>query len=154
LPSWPTCVALHEVLQHGKGVSMQAFDSQWMNAWQDMVNQDPTMKIIGRYFTTDFLLGFGDKEYLVSMRQGSIERITDQLSIETPWSFALRGPRESWEKFIQRVPPPMYNDIWAMAHPLHGRLRMDGDVKVLWQNLRALTWMLNRMREVPTTALA
>jgi hypothetical protein len=133
---------------------MQAFDSQWMNAWQDMVNQDPTMKIIGRYFTTDFLLGFGDKEYLVSMRQGSIERITDQLSIETPWSFALRGPRESWEKFIQRVPPPMYNDIWAMAHPLHGRLRMDGDVKVLWQNLRALTWMLNRMREVPTTALA
>jgi hypothetical protein len=82
------------------------------------------------------------------MHQGSIERITDQLSIETPWTFALRGPRESWELFIQRVPPPMYNDIWAMAHPLHGRLQMDGDVKVLWQNLRALTWMLDRMREV------
>ena len=127
---------------------MQPFDSQWMNAWQDTVNQDPTMKIIGRYFTTNFLLGFGEKQYLVSMHQGSIERITDQLSIETPWTFALRGPRESWEKFIQRVPPPMYNDIWAMAHPLHGRLRMDGDVKVLWQNLRALTWMLDRMREV------
>ena len=127
---------------------MQPFDSQWMNAWQDTVNQDPTMKIIGRYFTTKFLLGFGEKQYLVSMDQGSIERITDQLSIETPWTFALRGPRESWEKFIQRVPPPMYNDIWAMAHPLHGRLQMDGDVKVLWQNLRALTWMLDRMREV------
>jgi hypothetical protein len=127
---------------------MQPFDSQWMNAWQDTVNRDPTMKTIGRYFTTDFLLGFGEKQYLVSMREGKIERITDQLSIETPWIFALRGPRESWEKFIQRVPPPMYNDIWAMAHPLHGRLQMDGDVKVLWQNLRALTWMLDRMREV------
>ena len=127
---------------------MHAFESQWMNAWQDTVNQDLTMKVIGRYFTTNFLLGFGEKEYLVSMHQGNIERITDQLSIETPWTFALRGPQESWEKFIQRVPPPMYNDIWAMAHPLHGRLKMDGDVKVLWQNLRALTWMLDRMREV------
>lgn len=132
---------------------MQPFDSQWMNAWQDKVNEDPTMKIIGRYFTTNFLLGFGEKEYRVSMNQGNIERITDQLSIETPWTFALRGPRESWEKFIQRVPPPMYNDIWAMAHPLHGRLKMDGDSKVLWQNLRALTWMLDRMREVPVAEL-
>jgi hypothetical protein len=40
-----------------------------------------------------------------------------------------------------------------MAHPLHGRLRMDGDVKVLWQNIRALMWMLDRMREVPERAL-
>ena len=69
------------------------------------------------------------------------------MTIETPWSFALRAPEESWEKFTQKLPPPMYNDIWAMAHPLHGRLRMDGDVKVLWQNIRALMWMLDRMRE-------
>lgn len=129
---------------------MTAFDPKWMNAWQDTVNEDPAMKVIDRYFTTDFLIGFGDKEYLVSMREGAIQRITDELSIETPWTFGLRGPRESWEKFIQRVPPPMYNDIWAMAHPLHGRLRMDGDVKVMWQHLRALTWMLDRMREVQT----
>jgi hypothetical protein len=127
---------------------MAAFEPKWMNAWQDTVNKDPTMKIIGRYFTTDFLIGFGDKEYLVSMREGAVSRVTDQLTIETPWTFALRGPQESWSKFVQRVPPPMYNDIWAMAHPLHGRLRMDGDVKVMWQNLRALTWMLDRMREV------
>jgi hypothetical protein len=128
---------------------MAAFDSVWMNAWEDAVNRDPTVKVIGHYFNTDFLLQFGEKEYLVSVRNGEIERITDSLTIDTPWTFALRGPVESWEKFIQRTPPPMYNDIWAMAHPLHGRLRMEGDVKVLWQNLRALTWMLDRMREVP-----
>jgi hypothetical protein len=129
------------------------FNSPWMNAWQDMVNADPTLKVIGRFFTTDFLLGFGDQEYIVSVRDGTIQRITDSLTIETPWSFALRAPEESWEKFTQRMPPPMYNDIWAMAHPLHGRLRMDGDVKVLWQNMRALTWMLDRMREVPDRAV-
>jgi hypothetical protein len=129
------------------------FDSQWMNAWQDEVNKDPALPVSGRFFTTDFLIGFDDKEYLVSVREGSIERVTDNLSIETPWSFALRAPSESWNKFVQKVPPPMYNDIWAMAHPLHGSLQMDGDVKVMWQNIRALTWMLARMREIPDRAV-
>ncbi|MGH3088775.1 MAG: hypothetical protein ACRDSJ_15830 [Rubrobacteraceae bacterium] len=132
---------------------MAEFDSQWMNAWQDDVNSDAVLPLIGRYFTTDFLIGFDDTEYLVSVREGRIERITNHLSIETPWSFALRAPRESWEKFTQKIPPPMYNDIWAMAHPLHGKLQMDGDVKVMWQNIRALTWMLARMREIPDHAI-
>jgi len=79
--------------------------------------------------------------------------LSQQIPGYTPWSFALRAPADSWDKFTLRVPPPMYNDIWAMAHPLHGRLKMDGDVKVLWQNLRALTWMLDRMREVPDRAV-
>jgi hypothetical protein len=128
---------------------MAEFDSQWMNAWQDEVNNDPVLPIIGKHFTSDFLLGFGEKEYLVSVRGGRIERITDDLGMETPWTFALRAPSESWEKFTQKVPPPMYNDIFAMAHPLHGSLVMDGDFKVMWQNVRASTWMLARMREIP-----
>ena len=133
---------------------MAEFDSQWMNAWQDEVNNDPALSVFGKYFTANFLLGFGDKEYLVSVREGRIERVTDNLSADTPWSFGLRGPRETWEKFIQQVPPPMYNDIWAMAHPLHGSLSVDGDVKVLWQNIRALMWMLASMRQIQKGAAA
>ena len=133
---------------------MAEFDSQWINAWQDEVNNDPALSVFGKYFTANFLLGFGDKEYLVSVREGRIERVTDNLSADTPWSFGLRGPRETWEKFIQQVPPPMYNDIWAMAHPLHGSLQVDGDVKVLWQNIRALMWMLASMRQIQKGAAA
>jgi hypothetical protein len=134
--------------QQRRSTQVALFDSRWMNSWQDTVNSDTTLHRIGRYFTADFLLGIGDEDWVVFMREGRIARITDSLSIETPWSFGLRAPRESWEKFVQRIPPPMYNDIWAMAHPLHGRLRMDGDVKVMWQNMRALTWMLADMRQV------
>ncbi len=133
---------------------MAEFDSQWMNAWQDEVNNDPALAVFGKYFTANFLLGFGDKEYLVSVREGRIERITDNLSADTPWTFGLRGPRESWEKFIQQVPPPMYNDIWAMAHPLHGSLSVDGDIKAVWQNMRALFWMLSDMRQIRKGAAA
>jgi hypothetical protein len=42
----------------------------------------------------------------------------------------------------------MFNDIWAMAHPLHKQLQIEGNQKPFWQNMRALTWMLALMREV------
>jgi hypothetical protein len=31
---------------------------------------------------------------------------------------------------------------------VHGRLKIEGDVKVVWQNLRAFTWALALMRDV------
>ena len=139
------------MIGRGKEI-MSEFDSEWMNAWQDVVNGDTTMAHIGREFTTNFLLGFGDKEYVVSVHEGRIERINDHMNPDVTWTFGLRASREAWEKFVQRVPPPFFNDIFAMASPLHGHMAIDGDAKVLWQNVRALTWMLARMREVPVAA--
>jgi hypothetical protein len=122
-----------------------------MTAWQNAVNSNPVIPVIGKRFNTDFLLGFGDKEYVVSVREGQIVGLTDELrvsTVDTPWVFALRAPAETWSKYIQDPPPPMYNDIWAMAHPLHGNLKMDGDLLPLWQNLRSLNHILEAMRAV------
>ncbi len=127
---------------------MAAFDARWMERWQNLVNQDSVMKVIGRHCTADVLLEFGSVAYVVSFVNGTLARIVHHIGPETTYQFALRGPLESGSKFIQPIPPPMYNDIWAMAHPLHGRLKIEGDVKVMWQNLRALTWTLDLMRGV------
>ncbi len=127
---------------------MAAFDARWMERWQNLVNQDSVMRVIGRYFTADVLLEFGEAAYVVSFRDGTMSRVAQDIGPETAYAFALRAPVESWSKFIQPIPPPMYNDIWAMAHPLHGRLKIEGDVKVMWQNLRAFTWALDLMRSV------
>ena len=127
---------------------MAAFDTGWMERWQAIVNQDSVTKIIGRHLTTDVLLAFGETAYIVSFVGGTIPRVSSDIGPESTYTFALRGPAETWAKFIQPVPPPMYNDIWAMAHPLHGRLQIEGDVKVMWQNLRAFTWTLDLMRNV------
>ena len=53
--------------------------------------------------------------------KGKIDSFTDEMTPETCYSLAIKGPAESWKSFCQEVPPPMYNDLWAMAHPLHGR---------------------------------
>lgn len=124
------------------------FDMSWMKRWQDAVNANGPMNWIGKHFTADFLLGFGDKNFVVSFNKGKLVAVTDQIGPETCYQLAIRAPAESWKKFVQKVPPPMYNDLWAMAHPLHGRATMEGDQKVLWQNMRAFFWALDRMREV------
>ena len=124
------------------------FDTSWMKRWQDAVNKNGPMNWIGKHFTADLLLGFGDSRYLVSFRNGKITDIGDEIGPESCYELAVKGPVASWEKFCQAVPPPMYNDLWAMAHPLHGRVTIEGNQKVLWQNLRAFAWALDRMREV------
>lgn len=127
---------------------MPAFDKNWMTKWQEFVNKDGVMKVIGKHFDADIYFEFGETPYIVSVRSGRIEKIANQITPESTWDFALRGPLDSWKKFIEKVPAPMYNDLWALAHPLHGRLKMEGNVKVLWQNLRALAWMADIMRQV------
>jgi hypothetical protein len=124
------------------------FDMSWMKKWQGAVNKNGPMKWIGKHITASLLFGFGDKQYVVSFDKGQLAEVTDELGPETCYQLAIRGPAESWEKFCQQTPPPMYNDLWAMAHPLHGRVTLEGDQMVLWQNMRALMWALDRMREV------
>jgi len=124
------------------------FDNAWMNKWQKAVNDNGPMSWIGKHFTADFLFGFGESEYQVSFLKGKLDSFSDEMTPETCYSLAIKGPEESWKKFCQEVPPPMYNDLWAMAHPLHGRVTLEGDQMLLWQNMRALMWALDRMREI------
>ena len=124
------------------------FDNAWMNKWQKAVNGNGPMSWIGKHFTADFLFGFGESEYQVSFLKGKIDSFSDEMTPETCYSLAIKGPEESWEKFCQEVPPPMYNDLWAMAHPLHGRVTLEGDQMLLWQNMRALMWALDRICEL------
>lgn len=129
---------------------MAKLNKQSIDQWAKRVNGDKVFKVIGKYLTAKFLLGIGDDQYFVVVKDGKIDNLTDEVpgaGTGVGWQFALRAPAESWEKFSQAVPPPMYNDIWAMAHPLHGKLKIEGDAFLFWQNLRALAWMLDLMRQ-------
>lgn len=125
---------------------MIALNKQWMENWQKIVNDDKILKVIGRYFTANVLLEIEDKRYLISVKNGRIEQLTDENADFFQWQFALRASNESWKKFIELMPPPQYNDIWALAR--HNKMKMEGNIILLWQNLRAFSWMLDLMRKV------
>lgn len=126
----------------------KAFDLDWVERWARQVNEDRRLPVIGRFFTGRFVLGIDDTEYLIEVSKGKIQKIAEGLAPnDFGFEFALRASSVTWGKFAQEIPPPMFNDIWAMAHPLHRHLRIDGNATPFWQNLRALTHMLSLMRK-------
>lgn len=129
--------------------SRKSFDLEWIEKWARRVNEDRILPVIGRFFTGRFVLGVDETEYLIEVRGGKISRIAEGLQPnDFGFDFGLKAPASAWAKFCQPIPPPMFNDIWAMAHPLHKQLTIEGNTLPFWQNLRALTRMLSLMREV------
>ncbi|MDA0909375.1 MAG: hypothetical protein O2938_07705 [Proteobacteria bacterium] len=129
--------------------SQSTFDLEWMEKWARRVNDDRILPVTGRFFTSRFVIGVDDTDYLIEIHAGKIQRISEELTPNNMgFEFALRAPSSAWSKFSQKMPPPMFNDIWAMAHPLHRQLVIEGNTLPFWQNLRALTWMLSLMREI------
>ena len=127
--------------------SRKSFDLEWVERWARLVNEDRILPVIGRFFTGRFVLGIDETDYLIEVNKGKIQRIAEGLAAnDFGFDFALRAASGTWAKFAQPIPPPMFNDIWAMAHPLHRNLRIDGNMLPFWQNLRALTRMLSLMR--------
>ena len=126
----------------------KAFDLEWVERWARQVNEDRRLPVIGRFFSVHFVLGIDDTDYLIEVNKGKVQKIADGLAPnDFGFEFALRASSVTWGKFAQQIPPPMFNDIWAMAHPLHRHLRIDGNAMPFWQNLRALTHMLSLMRK-------
>jgi hypothetical protein len=129
--------------------SRKSFDLEWIERWARTVNDDRILPVIGRFFTSRFVLGVDEVEFLVDVRGGKIQRIAEGLTPnDLGYDFGLKAPSSAWAKFSQKIPPPMFNDIWAMAHPLHKQLIIEGNTLPFWQNLRALSRMLSLMREV------
>ena len=129
--------------------SRKSFDLEWIERWARCVNDDRILPVIGRFFTGKFVLGVDEAEFLVEVRGGKIQRISEGLTADDMgYDFGLKAPSSAWSKFSQEIPPPMFNDIWAMAHPLHKQLVIEGNTLPFWQNLRALTRMLSLMRQV------
>jgi hypothetical protein len=126
----------------------KAFDLEWVERWARQVNEDRRLPVIGRFFSGNFVLGIDDTDYLIEVNKGKVQKIAEGLAPnDFGFEFALRASSVTWGKFAQQIPPPMFNDIWAMAHPLHRHLRIDGNAMPFWQNLRALTHMLSLMRK-------
>ncbi len=129
--------------------SKRSFDLEWVERWARTVNDDRILPVVGRFFTAKFVLGVDDTQYLVDVQNGKILRIAEGLAPnDMGYDFGLKAPSSAWAKFSQQIPPPMFNDIWAMAHPLHKQLIIEGNTLKFWQNLRALTRMLSLMRNV------
>lgn len=127
---------------------MNGFPSpQWMAAFQEVVNRDPELALIGQHFTVDFLFQTGESQTVFRVERGKLVDVVPEPRFGTVWRFALRAPLEHWQKFLQPLPPPLFNELFAMLMRVP-EFKLEGDTLAAMQNVRALQRMMSLMRTV------
>ena len=112
----------------------------------ELVNADASLVRRGRFLNTTFLVEIGDAGYLIRIVEGRVAPVTPGPFITPNYSFALRAPRQAWETFWQKLPPPGFNDIFALFK--RGQLRIEGDLHPFMANLLYIKDVLAAPRQV------
>lgn len=122
----------------------------WMTAFQEKVNKDAELSVIGDWFDTAFAVTAGDKSFVLQIDHGRISRIVEDPGFDVPSAFSMRAPTSVWQKFLARDPEPLFHDFFAMLMRVP-EFRLEGNTLVAMQNARALHRMMNVMREMGGT---
>jgi hypothetical protein len=97
------------------------------------VNGNAALVRRGRYVNCTMLLEAGDERHRVRIVDGGITEIATGGVLMADFTFALRAPREAWEKFLAAKPPPGFTDIFALQRKK--LLRIEGDLHPFMANL-------------------
>jgi hypothetical protein len=116
------------------------------------MRSDKELGWAGKFFNSRILLASGERRFLLHFRDGELIAVVPDPPVVEPWQFALKAPEETWTRFLQDPPPPMFHDIWAATWM--GHMTIEGDIKVFVQNHYALWRTLKLMRELDNSTVA
>ncbi len=121
-------------------------DPNKVERFREGINSDPEFKLAAQFMSKDILLGVGEAQCLVKISDGVItEMLVNPVSLEPP-SFSIKASTEYWEKFLQPMPPPLFNDIFAAI--ARRTARISGDIESAFAHFWALNRMLNVIRKL------
>jgi hypothetical protein len=117
----------------------------WAEDFRQACDSDPELQAHGKYYSCSYLLDAEEHRVVIRMHQGKVDRVAiDPGSLEEHYQFAIRASADTWRKFAQPTPPPMYHGIWAAT--FRSGMRLEGDLLPMMQNLRCLTRQLELLR--------
>jgi hypothetical protein len=126
---------------------MAAFSDSWLKDFQERVNADAEMAVVGDWFTTALSITCGDRRCIVRFERGKIVDVVPSPRIDVRCAFGFRAAPEIWARFLSRAPAPLYHDFFAMLMRVPGFV-LEGDTLVAMQHARALHRAMNLMRTV------
>lgn len=119
----------------------------WMDTFRALSDNDEELQANGKYYSCSFLLDMQEHCFVIEMNNGKIEKVTvDPGPLDERYQFAIRASADTWRKFSQPTPPPMYHGIWAASFRCD--MRLEGDLLPMMQNLRCLTRQLELFRMI------
>ncbi len=104
-----------------------------MDGLQAVVNENAALQHWGRWVSLEFLLGVGNTDYLIRIKEGSVTDVRlRSLQIESG-VFTIRAAADVWAEHWRPVPKRDYHDLFSMLSA--GLAQLDGDITPLMQNL-------------------
>ena len=126
-------------------MAIRFLDAEEAERFRKDINGDPEFKLAARHMREDVLLEVGDFQRIVRVRDGQISEIVQVPTFMDAWSFALKGPIETWENFLKPVPPPFYTSLFATM--IRSKMFVVGNLEAAFAYFWAINRMLNFMRE-------
>ena len=106
----------------------------------ELVNRNPAIVRWGRRMSETFMVEVGEAQFLLTVRDGKIEKLEKGPFTQRSWSFAIRASRESWDKFWHKPPAPAWHDHFALLR--RGDVKFEGDQRVLMAYLQYVKLVL------------
>lgn len=100
----------------------------------EKVNADTALVRRGRYVSLAFLVGVGEAEYIVAVREGHIESVAPRRLPTETGIFSVRAAADVWDEHWKPVPKRDRHDLFNMVSA--GLATLDGDLLPLMQNLQ------------------
>ena len=93
------------------------------DAFRKVVNADPTLSRLGRYYSVHFTLSIDQQSWHFDVQDGALVSLSTES--DNLAAFVLTLDANSWEEFGKPAPAPGYHDISAMIDQRHARLSGD-----------------------------
>lgn len=101
---------------------------------KERVNGNAALVRRGRRVSLSFLLGIGEADWIVTIRDGRVESVAPRRLATDSGRFTIRAARATWEEHWKHMPKRDYHDVWSMLPK--GLATIDGDLLPLMQNLQ------------------
>ncbi len=124
---------------------MTLFPTAWLAGYQQRVNSDAEMAIVGRWFTVAFSLASDDRRVILQFERGRIVNVVESPRLDVRAAFGFRASPAIWAKFLSPQPEPLYHDLFALLMRVPGFV-LDGDTLIAMQHARALHRAMALMR--------
>ena len=99
---------------------MTAFSDSWLERFQERVNADPEMHVVGDWLTAALSLTSGDRRCILRFERGALVEVISSPRLDVRCAFGFRASPDIWAKFLAPDPEPLYHDFFAMLMRVPG----------------------------------
>src|SRR5690606_4810362 len=86
----------------------------WTESFQRACDSDAELGAHGKYFSRAYLVAMEEHRVLVKMHGGEVEEAQlDPGPLDERYGFAIRASADTWRRFSEPTPEPMYHGLWA-----------------------------------------